>query len=218
MQALRAKLDEEQSASRKSQEEVKALAVEIEMRKRDLYNKEEELQELQEEKEEFETTTFNPTYTQLSRLKVEQQQAEEAIRRLLSKVPEGTVQMKGLGELDQERMTSWGVPMFDEAEGEITTLSLQDALVSDQLPIRVDGRVDPPVYVWEESADLVKRIRARFPGENGEKILRHILEAHTEYVGTSSAGTIVRVPWDFERGAQMPWAQVVDAITDTLFP
>jgi hypothetical protein len=109
---------------------------------------------------DFETTTFNPTFVRLNQLQREAQDAEQALERLMSRLPEGVIEKKGLGELDAGRMiTVWG--MSDDPDDETCPYSLQEKLLQCELPIRVKAVGDEAVYAFCEGAHLVHTIEER---------------------------------------------------------
>ena len=216
MEEVQRKLAAETADGHRSAEAVAALQGEVEEAKAALGEKQMELEELRQEQADFETTTFNPTFVRLNQLQREAQETEEAIQSLLSRLPEDVIARKGLGELDAGRMiTEWG--MSDDPSDRLSPYALQESLLQCELPIRVRALGDEATYVFSDDAELVVQLRERHPA-HAEAILGHLLEAHREFIGQSSAGTIVRVPWDFALGMPMAPARVLEAITRHLFP
>ena len=111
--------------------------------------------------------------------------------------------------------TEWG--MSEDLEDDTCVFSLQEQLLHSKLPIRVKVDGEDARYVFSEESAFVQTIRQKHK-HHAEAILAHLLEAHGEFVGQSSAGTIVRVPWDHATNTAMSPASVIDKITTHLFP
>jgi len=189
MEVLQLKLEAQCGESNQTKEEVAALTTEVEDAKVALSDKEKELDELREEQDDFQTTTFNPTWVKLSQLQDEARDTQEAIKALLNTLPPDVVATKGLGELDSTKMiNTWG--MSDDPEDGTCPFSLQESLLNNQggisEAIKVDVSGEEPAYVFKENAALVASIKERYP-QHEAAILGHILEVPIRILYSSPA-------------------------------
>ena len=88
---------------------------------------------------------------------------------------------------------------------------LQEELLQGNLPIRVDASTNPPVYKFEDDSELGRELHKQHT-QFARAIIAHMLDAHKEYLGQSSAGTIVRVAWDDYQEAPLSHAKVLDIV------
>jgi len=221
MTELNEQYEKEKEKEGLSTAELQQFQQEREVKEEQLRTKEEQLAELRQEFEEFESDMFTPTFVQCNYLKAAQASTAEALKSLDSahfgrergvcKGLEPALQYKGFGELDMQKMIElWGMEVGDDDL--ISPYKLQELLLEGPAEpwFRVDANVNPPRYVVLESSSTVQEIRERYP-ENADEILEHIRQAHSDYVGCSSAGTIVRVPWHVAGNREMTQAEIINA-------
>jgi len=228
MGALREQLLKEEATNQGTATRLETLQSERSFKEAELEKKELELRALRAEYEELESDMFTPTLVQLNRLQAEHTGTQQALQEMetahfsgdkgIGKGLGAAVCFKGIGELDIPRMVEeWGMKdeSNEEIDDNISPFKLQADLLETRLGFKVDSAADPPQYVVDDQNEQVTEIRERYP-EHSEEILEHLRQVHSEYVGVSSAGTIVRIPWHEAGDRAMTTCEVIRAFSGHL--
>lgn len=229
---LRAQLESEEEAKQSTVEQMEAIQAERRQKEELLEQKETELRALRVSYEELEDDMYTPVMVLLHKVQGEHTRVMQALEELqqahfsgdvgISKGLGPAYPMKGLGELDVPRMIEeWGMEVGGEdgEDGEdqesVCPYVLQEDLLSTSLGFKVDSSHDPPQYSIDDTNPKVMKLRERYP-EHSEEILEHMRQVHGQYMGATSAGTIVRVPWHEAGDRQLTPAEVVEAFSSHL--
>lgn len=224
MGELGKQLEVEEAQKQGTEDKLLEMQAERRAKEAQLEQKETELRAMRAEYEELESDMFTPTLVQLNKLQAEHTATVHALQELEQRHFTGEAgagkglgpayDTKGIGELDMGKMIEeWGMEVGDDDE--ISPYKLQNDLLETKLGFKVDSSCQPPQYVVDESNEQVQMIRDRYP-EHADAILEHMRQVHSEYVGVSSAGTIVRVPWHHVGDRAMSTAEMVQAFSTHL--